>query len=689
MGYPLESIRNIGVMAHIDAGKTTVTERILYYTGKTRRIGEVHNGNSQMDWMELERERGISITAASTSCSWRGCQINIIDTPGHVDFTVEVERSLRILDGAIVVFCAVAGVESQSEAVWRQASRYRVPRLVFINKMDRTGADFQRVVEELRGQLAANAVPIQYPLGGEDDFQGIVDLVGMQAYVWNQEGMQKSGIPSELVSTAERYRLNLLERLAETNDFFMEEYLDGVIFPEERIRQLIREATLKGDVYPVLCGAALRNTAIQPLLDGVVEYLPAPADMPPVRGIRPNTGDYIQRVPSPEEFFSALAFKVVSDPYVGKLVYVRIYSGNLAPGDEVINANRGVRDRILRILRMHANKREEISGVSAGDIVAVAGLKSTTTGETLCDPLDPVILESMVFPEPVVSVVIEPKTKSDQAELASGLGKLTDEDPTFKTRYDRETGQTIVSGMGELHLEILVERLLREHNVRARVGKPEVAYKETITQSGQAEGSFAGEAEGRRYFGRVVMQFDPLPSGTGFLFENRLAGPVIPKEYLPAVRAGIEDAMASGILAGYPMVDFRASLMDGSFDVRNSTEMAFKIAAAMAYRSGLKKAKPAILEPIMMMEIFTPEEYLGELISDITARVGKIVAVEDYLGGKVVSAYVPLRCIFGYSSGLRSKTRGRATFTTQFYEYRKVSQEVQNELVRKTETSLV
>lgn len=689
MGYPLEKIRNIGVMAHIDAGKTTVTERILYYTGKTHKIGEVHTGESQMDWMDLEKERGITITAASTFCSWRDHQINIIDTPGHIDFTVEVERSLRILDGVIGIFCAVAGVESQSEAVWKQANRYNVPRIVFINKMDRAGADFVKVVDEMHRCLGANAVPLQYPLGEEDSFKGIIDLIQMKAYAW-EDGLaapyEQDEIPEDILSKAESFRMDLLEKLADLDDFFMEEYLDGAVVAEERIKELIRKATLEGKLFPVFCGAAFRNKGIQPLLDAVVDYLPSPADLPPISGIVPNTGDYIKRAPSDSEPFSALAFKVVTDPYVGKLIYLRVYSGTLSAGSEVYNANSDTKDRIHRFVRMHANKREEIRKVSTGDIAAAVGIKNTTTGNTLCDPGQPIILESMAFPEPVVSIVIEPKSRSDQEELLTGLGKLEDEDPTFKVRCDRETGQTIISGMGELHLEVLVERLLREFNVHANVGKPEVAFRETITRTAEAEGRFIGEAGGRNYYGHVVMRFDPLPNGSGFIFENQITGGSIPKEYIPAVKIGIEEVMTGGVSASYPMVDFRAVLMDGSYSETESNEMAFKIAASMAYKTGIEKAEPVILEPLMIIEIFTPEEFLGDLISDISAKKGRIVAVEDRFEGKVITGYIALRSIFGYSTELRSMTKGRATFTTKFSEYRQVPGTVQKEIIEKIRT---
>jgi len=687
--FPLSRIRNIGIMAHIDAGKTTTTERILYYTGRTHKIGEVHDGQAEMDWMDLERERGITITAAATFCTWKDHQINIIDTPGHVDFTVEVERSLRVLDGAIGVFCAVAGVESQSETVWRQANKYKVPRLVFVNKMDRTGARFEGVVEELKSRLGANAFPLQLPIGKEADFRGVVDLVKMRAFVWQEDSFgakyEETDIPSDMVAFAEEKRVELLERLSELDDLFMEEYLDGVELTEERVKEVIRAATVKNKFFPVLCGTAFKNKGIQLLLDAVVDYLPSPVDMPAVTGILPNTGDYIERKPSDDEPFSALAFKIMTDPYVGKLTFFRVYSGVLRAGSYVYNSTGDRRERVSRILRMHANDREEIGEVRTGDIAALVGLKKTTTGDTLCDADNPIILESMVFPEPVVSIAIEPKTKSDLDKLMDGLKKLADEDPTFKVRYDNETGQTIISGMGELHLEVLVERLFREFRVEANVGKPEVAYRETITRSAEAEGKFVKQSGGRGQYGHVIMRFEPLPPGTGFLFENKVVGGRVPKEYIPAVQKGIEEAAENGVLAGYPMVDFRATLLDGSYHEVDSSEMAFKVAASLAYRDGLKKAKPTILEPIMAVEVHTPEEYLGDVISSFSAKMGHVEGIEDRYGGKVVKALVPLRSMFGYTTALRSMTKGRATHTMQFSHYQPAPKSVQDEIVKKAQ----
>jgi elongation factor G len=671
--FPLEKIRNIGIMAHIDAGKTTVTERILYYTGRTHKMGEVHAGEAEMDWMELEKERGITITAAATFCSWKGYSINIIDTPGHVDFTAEVERSLRILDGAIGVFCAVSGVQSQSETVWRQAGKYQVPRLVFINKMDRTGARFAGVVDELHTRLGANAVPVQMPVGSESGFRGVIDLITMRALIWDEEGLgaefRETEIPAELLEEAQKQRVGLLEKLAEADDLFLEEYLEGVNIPPEKIKKVLRKAVLKGEMHPVLCGAAFKNKGIQPLLDAVNDYLPAPVDISPATAIVPNTGDYTTIAPRDNEPFSALAFKIMSDPFVGKLTFIRVYSGRMRAGGVVYNSTADRQERISRVLRMHANDREE--------------MRELRTGDTLCEKEKQVILESLVFPEPVVAIAIEPKTKADEEKLNAALRKLADEDPTFKVRYDQETGQTIISGMGELHLEVLVERLFREFNVQAGVGRPEVAYRETIAESAEAEEKFVKQSGGRGQYGHVVMRFEPLPQGTGFLFENQVVRGRIPKEYIPAVRKGIEEAKDNGVLAGYPMVDFRAILLDGSAHEVDSSELAFKIAASMAYKLGLAKAKPTILEPIMGVEVFTPPEYLGELISDLSGRLGRIEGIEDRQGGKVVKALVPLRAMFGYTTRLRTLTQGRATHTMKFSAYKPTTRTVQCDIVAK------
>jgi elongation factor G len=684
---PLSSIRNIGIMAHIDAGKTTTTERILYYTGRTHKLGEVHDGEAKMDWMELEKERGITITAAATFCTWRGVQINIIDTPGHVDFTVEVERSLRVLDGAIGVFCAVAGVEPQSETVWKQANRYEVPRLAFINKMDRVGARFSSVVQEMHTKLGANAVPIQLPLGAEADFIGAVDLVDMKAVIWDEDVVgakfRVEEIPARHLEEAKAARMNLLEKLSEVDDDIMALYINGEEISGQVVRAALRKAVVHGKIFPVLCGTAFKNKGIQPLLDAVVDYLPSPLDIEPATGMIPETGDYIPKPPVDTEPFSALAFKIMTDPYVGKLTFFRVYSGTLKSGSYIYNATSDKRERITRLVRMHANDREEIKEVFSGDIAAAVGLKRTTTGDTLCDEEHPVILESMVFPDPVVSVSIEPKTKADEEKLVAALVKLSEEDPTFKIRYDKETGQTIIWGMGELHLEVLVERAFREFNVAANVGRPEVAFRETIKDSAEADVKFAKQTGGHGQFAHVVMEFEPLPAGTGFLFENKVVGGRVPKEYIPAVEKGIREAMENGVLAGYPMVDFRAILLDGSYHEVDSSELAFKVAASMAYKTGLAKAKPTILEPIMAVECATPEEYLGDVISDFSARMGHVEGIEDRHGSKVVKALVPLRSMFGYTTSLRSMTKGRATHTMQFSHYQDTPRSIQEDLVEK------
>ncbi|UCF96003.1 MAG: elongation factor G [Spirochaetaceae bacterium] len=685
--FPLERIRNIGITAHIDAGKTTTTERILYYAGRTHKMGEVHAGEAEMDWMELEKERGITITAAATFCSWKGCQINIIDTPGHVDFTAEVERSLRVLDGVIGVFCAVKGVEPQSETVWKQANRYKIPRIVFINKMDRIGARFEGVIEELHRRLGANATAIQLPIGAESDFVGVIDLIEMKTYMWDEDVLgaryRVGAIPDEHSEKAAEMRGALLERLSETDDIFLEEYLEGKRLTVARIKQILRSATMKGKIFPVLCGAAFKNKGIQTLLDAVLDYLPSPVEAETVTAIQPNTGDYVTLAPRADQPFAALVFKIMSDPYVGKLAYFRVYSGRLKAGSAVYNATAGRRERLHRLLRMHANDREQIEEVRAGDIAAAVGLKKVHTGDSLCEERHPVILESMVFPEPVVSIAIEPKTKADGEALSSAIRKLLDEDPTFRIRYDSDTGQTILSGMGELHLEILVERLFREYRVEAAIGKPEVAYRETITASAEAEGKFIRQSGGRGQYGHVVMRFEPLPTGTGFLFENKIVGGGVPKEYIPAIQKGIEEARANGVLVGYPMVDFRAIVLDGSHHEVDSSDMAFRIAASMAYKIGLERAKPTILEPIMGVEIFTPEEYLGDLISDLMGRMGKVEGIEDRHGGKVVKALVALRLLFGYTTRLRSLSQGRANHTMQFSFYQPTPQSVQDEIVQK------
>jgi len=685
--HPLERTRNIGIMAHIDAGKTTTTERMLYYTGRKHKLGEVHDGQAEMDWMELEKERGITITAAATSCPWREHDINIIDTPGHVDFTVEVERSLCILDGAVAVFCAVGGVEPQSETVWKQATRYRVPRIVFVNKMDRTGARFSDVVDELHDKLGADAVPIQIPVTEGPGFARLIDLVSMQLVEWDDSGhgteYRARPIPADLLPTAEGHRIELHEKLADHDDSFMEEYLDGADISPERVRQVLRKATCGGELFPVLCGAAFKNKGVQLLLDAVVDYLPSPLDKEPVSGIRPADGEYVDRKPADDEPFSAMAFKVTTDPYVGRLTYVRVYSGVLPSGSYVFNATADVRERATRILRMHANRREEVDALRTGDIGAVVGARRTTTGDTLCDADAPLLLESMVFPDPVVSIAIEPKSKAESDKLGLALRALSEEDPTFHVRYDAEVGQTIISGMGELHLDVLVQRLLREYSVDADVGRPEVAYREALTRAAESEGRFVRQTGGRGQYGHVVMRFEPLPPGAGFVFESKVIGGAVPKEYVPAVQKGIAQAKETGSIAGYPMVDFRAVLLDGSYHEVDSSEVAFSVAATMAYHDAVRRAGPAILEPIMDVEVCAPDEHLGDVIADLGARSSQIGSVDDRFGGKVVTAAVPLRCMFGYATALRSMTSGRGNHTMQFGAYRRVPAAVQEEIIER------
>ena len=684
----LSRTRNLGIMAHIDAGKTTTTERILYYTGRKHKLGEVHDGQAEMDWMDLEKERGITITAAATYCGWRDHDVNIIDTPGHVDFTVEVERSLRVLDGAVGVFCAVAGVEPQSETVWKQANTYGVPRLVFINKMDRTGADFATCVEQLHAKLGANAVPVQLPTAGGPAFNSVIDLVALRRITWEEADFGTSyrveEIPPDWRAPAEAAHVELLERLADLDDEFMERYLAGEQIDPAAVRAALRRHTVTGEIFPVLCGSAFKNKGIQLLLDAVVDYLPAPAEKPPVTGIVPSTGEYIERPPRDDESLSALAFKVVTDPYVGRLTYFRIYSGVLKAGSYLYNSSADGRERVTRLLRMHANRREEIAAARTGDIVAAVGLRRTTTGDTLCAPDDPVILESMVFPEPVVSIAIEPKSKQDSDRLGAALGKLADEDPTFKVRVDHETGQTIMAGMGELHLEVLTARLFREFNVAANVGMPEVAYRETISRSAEVVTRFVRQTGGHGQYAHVEMRFEPLPPGAGFLFESKVTGGRVPKEYIPAVQRGVEEAMEVGILAGYPTVDFRAILLDGGYHEVDSSDQAFRIAGSMAYRQALARAAARLLEPIMEVEVHCPEEYLGDVISNLSARTGHVQGIEDVFGGRTVKARVPLRKMFGYVTDLRSMTRGRATHTMQFGAYEPAPKAVQTEIVART-----
>ncbi|GAB6877327.1 elongation factor G [Thermaerobacter litoralis] len=683
--YPLERTRNIGIAAHIDAGKTTTTERILYYTGRVHRMGEVHEGAATMDWMVQEQERGITITSAATTCFWRDHRINIIDTPGHVDFTVEVERSLRVLDGVIAIFAARGGVEPQSETVWRQANKYRVPRIAFVNKMDVVGANFYRVLDQMRERLGANPVAIQLPIGAEDDFRGIIDLVEMKAIFYRDElgtRYEAEAIPAEMEEQAAEYREKLLEAVAEVDEELMMKYLEGESISTDEIRAALRKGTVTLQLVPVLCGSAYRNKGVQLLLDAVVDYLPSPLDIAAVRGTDPKTGQEIERKVSDDEPFSALVFKIMTDPYVGKLAFFRVYSGHLKAGSYVYNSNKGRQERIGRIVRMHANHREEVDEVWTGDIAAAVGLKDTITGETLCDPNAPIVLESMEFPEPVISVAIEPKTQADQDKLGESLNKLAEEDPTFRVHTDEETGQTIISGMGELHLEIIVDRLMREFKVQANVGKPQVAYKETITRPARAEGKYIRQTGGRGQYGHVVLEIEPLEPGGGFEFVNKIVGGVVPKEYIPAVEAGVREAMQNGILAGYPVLDVRVSLVDGSYHEVDSSEMAFKIAGSMGFRNAALQAGLVLLEPIMKVEVVVPETYMGDVIGDINARRGRVEGMEPDTGGlQVIRALVPLAEMFGYATDLRSKTQGRGTYTMQFSHYEQVPRNIADQIV--------
>jgi len=671
-------------MAHIDAGKTTTTERILFYTGRTHRLGETHEGSATMDWMVQERERGITITAAATTCQWKGYRINIIDTPGHVDFTVEVERSLRVLDGAIAVFCGVNGVEPQSETVWRQADKYRVPRIAFVNKMDRVGADFLRVVEQMRERLGTRAVPIQLPIGSEENFRGVVDLITQKAIIYTDDlgtHVEESEIPADVLDAVAEAREALIEAAAEQDDALMEKYLEGAEITVEELKAAIRKGCLSMALTPVLCGSAFKNKGVQPLLDAVVDYLPSPLDLPPVRGQKPGTEEEEVREVSDDAPFAALAFKIMADPYVGKLAFFRVYSGTLKAGSYVYNATKGKRERIGRLMLMHANHREEVDEVYAGDIAAAVGLRDTTTGDTLCDEAHPILLESPDFPEPVIAQAIEPKTKGDQDKLAMALQRLMEEDPTFRVTTDEETGQTIIHGMGELHLEIIVDRLLREFKVAANVGKPQVAYRETLTKPVRAEGRFVRQTGGRGQYGHVILEIEPLPPGSGFEFVNKIVGGVVPKEYIPAVEAGIKEAMQSGPLAGYPVVDVRVSLVDGSYHEVDSSEMAFKIAGSMGFKEGAKNAEPILLEPIMSVEVTTPEEFLGDVMGDLNARRGHIEGMDRRGNAQIVRAKVPLAEMFGYATDLRSMTQGRATYTMQFSHYAPVPANIAQSII--------
>jgi elongation factor G len=681
---PLERTRNIGIIAHIDAGKTTTTERILFYTGRTYKIGEVHEGTAVMDWMEQERERGITITSAATTAFWNEHQINIIDTPGHVDFTVEVERSLRVLDGGVVVFDAVAGVEPQSETVWRQADRYHVPRICFVNKMDRTGADFYRTVGMIEERLGARAVTIQMPIGAEQSFRGIVDLMEMEALIFPEDLSQlpdRMPIPEQILEEAKRQHDVMVERIVETSDELTVLYLEGKEISSQQLRKALREATLSYTLVPVLCGSALKNKGVQAMLDAVVDYLPSPLDVPALKGINPDTGEEEIREVDENAPFSALAFKIVSDPFVGRLAYFRVYSGRLTAGAYVYNATKGQRERVGRLLQMHANHREEIPEVCAGDIAAAVGLKNTFTGDTLCEEARPVVLETIKFPEPVIHVAIEPKTKADQDKMGNALARLGEEDPTFRIRTDLDTGQTIIAGMGELHLEVIVDRMMREFRVDANVGKPQVAYRETISRHARAEGRFVRQTGGHGQFGDVWIEVDPLAAGTGFEFVNKLVGGSIPKEYVNPTAAGVKEAMETGTLAGFPMVDVRVTLVDGSYHEVDSSEMAFKIAGSMALKNAVAKAAPLLLEPIMKVEVVIAEEFLGDIMGDINARRGDILGVDSRAGSQIVKAQVPLAEMFGYATELRSMTHGRATHSMEFSHYSPVPSSVSQEVV--------
>ncbi|HAE88071.1 TPA: elongation factor G [Candidatus Marinimicrobia bacterium] len=683
----LKKLRNIGIMAHIDAGKTTTTERIIYYTGRSHKLGEVHEGTATMDWMEQERERGITITSAATRCSWQGHDINIIDTPGHVDFTAEVERSLRVLDGAIAIFCGVGGVEPQSETVWRQADKYNVPRIAFINKMDRTGADFYYVIDMIRKRLGANPLPVFLPIGSGEMFTGIVDLIHMRSILYNESTFgaefEYGDIPKDMFDRVEEYRHHLIEEVAAYNDELLEKYLEGETLSPKEIKSAIREGTIKGDITPVIVGSAFKNKGVQVLLNSVVDYLPSPLEVPPIKGIDPKTEKSIVRVPDIDAPFSALAFKIMTDPYVGKLTYIRIYSGKIAAGEFALNPLSGKRERFGRILRMHANKREDVEQVTAGDIVAVVGLKDTRTGHTLCDKDNPVILEEMVFPDPVISVSIEPTSKADQDALYKGLLKLADEDPTFQVRSNEETGQTIVWGMGELHLEIIVDRLKREFKVNAHVGRPQVAYKETITKTVEVDKKFVRQTGGKGQYGHVVITMSPNEKGKGYEFVNKIVGGVIPREYIPSVDKGIREALQNGILAGYPLVDIKVELTFGSYHEVDSSEMAFKVAGSMAAQEAAKKAGPIILEPMMAVEVIVPDEYLGDVMGDLTSRRGQIKGMTPRNDAQVLSGFVPLAEMFGYATDLRSITQGRAVFTMQFDHYDPVPTSVQEKILER------
>ncbi|MDR3270390.1 MAG: elongation factor G [Peptococcaceae bacterium] len=684
--FPLERTRNIGIMAHIDAGKTTTTERILFYSGRLHKIGEVHDGAATMDWMIQEQERGITITSAATTCHWHDHRINIIDTPGHVDFTVEVERSLRVLDGAVAVFCSVGGVEPQSETVWRQADKYGVPRIAYINKMDRVGADYFRGISMIAERLGANPVPIQLPMGAESAFKGIIDLVTMKAVVYADDLGTTSDItdiPEDLADLAREYHEKLVEAVAETDEDLMMKYLEGEALTEQEIKQGIRQGTIALSFIPVVCGSSFKNKGVQPLLDAVVDYLPSPLDVPAIKGITPGTGEEDWRESQDSQPFAALAFKIMADPHVGKLVFFRVYSGVLNVGSYIFNSTKNKRERVGRILLMHANHREEVQEVQAGDIAALVGMKETSTGDTLCDEKQQIILEAMQFPEPVIHVAIEPKTKADQDKLGGALNRLAEEDPTFKMRTDEETGQTIISGMGELHLEIIVDRLQREFKVDCNVGRPQVAYKETIRKTVKAEGKFVRQSGGRGQYGHCWVELEPLDPGSGFEFVNKIVGGVIPREYISPIGAGIEEALQNGIVAGYPVLDLRATVYDGSYHDVDSSEMAFKIAGSMAFKAGAAKANPVILEPVMLVEVTVPEEYMGDVMGDMNARRGQIEGMEARSGAQVIRAYIPLAEMFGYATELRSRTQGRGVYVMLFARYEEVPKNIAEGIVEK------
>lgn len=682
----LRRTRNIGIIAHIDAGKTTTTERILFYTGLVHKVGETHEGAAVMDWMEQERERGITITSAATTCFWRDHRINIIDTPGHVDFTVEVERSLRVLDGGVVVFDGVAGVEPQSETVWRQADKYRVPRICFVNKMDRTGANFENTVDMIVDRLKANPVPVQLPMGSEDTFAGVVDLINMKAITYHDdlgENIEVGDIPEEFVDAAEAARVNLVEKVAEADEELMMRYLEGEEIAPGEIVAALRAGTLTGTIVPVMAGSALKNKGVQPMLDSIIDYLPSPLDVPPVQGIDPKTEEPITRTADPDAPFAALAFKIVSDPHVGKLAYVRVYSGTMKSGSYALNSTKGQRERVGRLLQMHSNHREEIAEVAAGNIAAVIGLKGTTTGDTLCDPDDPVVLENITFPEPVISVSIEPKTRADQDKMGAALQRLAEEDPTFRVKTNEDTGQTVVDGMGELHLAIIVDRMMREFRVDANVGRPQVAYRETITQPVRVEGRHVRQSGGKGQYGHAVVEFEPQERGAGYEFEDGIVGGAIPREYIPAVNAGIKESMDTGGKAGFPVVDVKARLVDGSYHDVDSSEMAFKIAGSLAFKEALNRARPNILEPIMSVEVTTPEDFMGDVIGDLNSRRGQIQGMEERAGAQVVRAMVPLANMFGYVTDLRSMTQGRAVSSMEFDHYAPLPDALAQEFVEK------